>query len=155
MCDLTCENGGLPDLVECISCDCQSGYTGSKCEADIDECSLPGSCSSGLCTNTFGGYSCTCVEGYTGRSCDVNIDECLNHDCQNGASCVDGVAGYLCVCRDGSSGDKCDECDIFNCQECNFILDPIQCNQCDPGYARDINGACGISQKLLSTCWYL
>lgn len=145
MCDVVCDNGGTPDLAECMACDCPSGFGGNRCELDIDECSRPESCFNGVCTNTFGGYACTCNDGFTGERCDADINDCLNHDCQNGAVCVDRVSGYVCTCREGTSGDKCSECDITNCEKCNFASNPVQCSQCESDYSLNTDGVCGTS----------
>ena len=131
-------------MIECSLCDCPNGYSGSRCESDIDECSIPGSCSNGICSNTDGGYTCDCFAGYEGQGCDVDSDDCLTADCQNGARCIDLVAGYSCECRDRSSGENCALCDIVNCRTCNFASDPIQCMQCQAGYSLNTTGLCGM-----------
>ena len=148
VCDLSCENGGTPDLIECSDCVCLSGFSGSQCSEDIDECSLTGACVRGDCTNMLGGYSCACHDGYTGQSCDVNIDECLedSHNCLNGAMCVDEDPGYLCQCRNGTAGEQCEECDLHNCQKCDFGDGnaPILCILCINGYTLGDRGFCGM-----------
>lgn len=147
VCVLTCDNGGTPNLEECSTCTCPSGYSGDQCEFDIDECSISGSCFNGVCNNTDGGYMCDCFEGYEGPTCEVDTDDCLSADCQNGATCNDQVAGYLCMCRDGSTGSRCELCDISDCQRCNFATDTIQCSQCQSGYSLNATGLCGITHK--------
>ena len=147
VCDLSCENGGTPDLVDCSACNCPTGYTGTHCEEDIDECSIAETCANGDCTNTLGSYTCDCFSGFTSESCDVNIDECGGGDgvCVNGATCVDGVAGFSCKCRDGTSGARCENCALNGCEKCDFDGDTVQCAQCLPGYALTSNGHCGTS----------
>ncbi|CAI8036485.1 CUB and sushi domain-containing protein 3, partial [Geodia barretti] len=67
VCDLSCENGGTPDVLGCTACHCPAGYSGTHCGDDIDECSTSETCSmNGVCTNSAGGFSCSCFAGYTG-----------------------------------------------------------------------------------------
>ena len=50
-------------------CDCNTGYNGTFCENDIDECLLaknPCNEKFGNCVNTQGSYRCNCKPGYTG-----------------------------------------------------------------------------------------
>ncbi|XP_048580138.1 uncharacterized protein LOC5520382 [Nematostella vectensis] len=43
------------------SCQCLAGYTGQHCESDVDECLVPGVCSSPKeCINSIDGYGCLC-----------------------------------------------------------------------------------------------
>jgi len=83
---LKCENNGV-----CIGrtetneayCDCSgTGYNGSYCENDIDECSTNnGGCDAHSdCTNIIGNFSCSCNEGYSGDgfTCDVSKNEQSN-----------------------------------------------------------------------------
>ena len=143
-CDLPCDNGGTPDSESCSQCQCPSGYTGPRCEIDIDECSIAGSCFNGVCTDTAGGYTCVCFDGYEGTTCSDNVDDCEPNKCQNGATCQDRVANYECECRDHSSGENCELCDIDDCQSCNFTSDPIRCSQCQAGHTPNTQGLCGM-----------
>ena len=144
VCELSCENGGTPDTHSCTDCYCPEGYTGTRCDQDIDECSDSQTCSNGVCTNSIGGYSCSCFTGYTGEHCEVNIDECYEgtHICENGGTCIDKDPGYKCACRDGTSGQTCENCALSGCKLCATEKDPVLCNQCELGYFL-FNGYCG------------
>ena len=145
VCDLSCENGGTPDVLGCTACHCPAGYSGTHCGDDIDECSTSETCSmNGVCTNSAGGFSCSCFAGYTGGRCQINIDECSEgtHDCLNGATCIDEAPGYRCSCREGTGGQKCENCVLSGCDTCATEKDPVLCTQCGLGYFLN-NGYCG------------
>ncbi|XP_047185371.1 epidermal growth factor-like protein 7 isoform X1 [Scophthalmus maximus] len=70
LCGDACVNGGTclrPD-----QCACPPGWTGRRCQSDVDECSEQRPCAQG-CVNTAGSYRCTCTGGFgpagDGRSC--------------------------------------------------------------------------------------
>ncbi|XP_046380420.2 ZP domain-containing protein-like [Haliotis rufescens] len=52
-------------------CSCTSGYTGSLCESDIDECTLQNGGCSHSCVNDIGSYHCECP--------DVELDLSTDH----------------------------------------------------------------------------
>ena len=78
-------------------------YWSLPLSTDIDECSVPGTCSHG-CRNTFGSYACLCRQGYTllrdGRSCE---DWRCRPNCVNGGVCIKN----RCLCPPGFSGIIC------------------------------------------------
>ncbi|XP_071787239.1 uncharacterized protein [Asterias amurensis] len=97
VCSTPCEHG------TCIGpnqCRCESGYTGSKCERDLNECSAR-PCSH-RCMNTPGSYRCYCEHGYIlledGVSCSRD-DRCSSTRCSFG--CIQFEDGFTCFCPDG------------------------------------------------------
>ena len=46
------------------TCTCQSGYTGSDCSVDINECTTATCTANSNCVNTAGSYMCRCEDGY-------------------------------------------------------------------------------------------
>ena len=66
-CRLTCMcNGRGQDCHPATGCVCRSGWTGSQCQDDVDECEEnPDVCGGGqVCSNNNGSYTCACREGY-------------------------------------------------------------------------------------------
>jgi hypothetical protein len=56
----TCSVTGTPAAARCT--DCTAGWTGARCNVDINECATNnGGCGSGLCANTQGSYECGAV----------------------------------------------------------------------------------------------
>lgn len=71
-----------------FSCICQSGYTGQKCEIDVNECATSGLCHhGGTCINLHGSFRCQCKPGYTGHRCESTYVPCSPSPCMNGGTC--------------------------------------------------------------------
>ena len=122
--DSKCFHGGTcATTLSSFDCSCTSGWSGDRCEIDVDECST-GSlhstvCHNGAtCVNYDGGFNCSCQPGWQGALCNLDIDECLvDAPCRNGASCLNTNGSYVCNCEDGWMGENCgtdvDECEIY------------------------------------------
>ena len=57
-------------------CVCNSAWTGTNCDVDVDECEdTPGICQSDdkSCVNEDGGYECNCRAGYEKVSADDSV----------------------------------------------------------------------------------
>ncbi|CAH1803247.1 unnamed protein product [Owenia fusiformis] len=108
--DSSCENGGsCIDGVDSYSCNCVSGYTGRRCETNIDDCpSSPCTNPNQRCIDGLNSYTCACKEGFTGSDCETDIDECQSDPCSNGGSCIDEENGYECNCVPGYAGADCE-----------------------------------------------
>lgn len=116
LCDGLCQNGG--SCVSIDTCICQQGYTGKRCETDIDECEegFVECDSRATCVNLPGWHHCECRDGYhdnglfsaNGDSCE-DIDECetSRHSCANDTVCFNVDGGFDCHCPRGHncSGD--------------------------------------------------
>jgi len=142
-------NGNCSNTVGSFTCDCQNtGYTGTLCEKDIDEClnstdPTPACQHGGVCTNTNGNFQCNCTgTGYQGKTCQIDIDECLNSTdptpaCQHGGVCTNTNGSFQCNCTGtGYQGKTC-QIDI---DECLNGVDPEPACQHD-GVCSNTNGS--------------
>ena len=118
----SCLNGGIcSSRLNEIECLCPSGFTGPRCQIDIDDCHNVTCPSNSRCVDGTDSHQCVCLDGFSGvpsTGC-VNINECESNPCRNNGSCTDLVNGFDCVCPAGFSGDDCstevDECDPSPC----------------------------------------
>lgn len=152
-------------------CVCLSGYTGDKCDRDIDECigeaGIQPKCEQ-QCINTPGAYECRCYSGYelqsNGFSCrktDV-VNEWPGRHCEDGVNCIYGqCVNNHCVCHKGFTGDRCDR-DIDECigelgteprceQKCINTPGYYKC-ECDPGYELKRDGYSCQRSRTVSDC---
>ncbi|KAL9972518.1 hypothetical protein ACROYT_G018840 [Oculina patagonica] len=160
-CFFKCQNNGScvphpkkPRGSGYYKCDCLPGFTGDKCETNIDECqSYP--CLRGQCIDGINGYTCNCDPGYVGRKCGTNYDDCSSSPCVHGI-CHDYVNAYRCSCDSGYTGQNCDididECQSSPCQNgaCVDHLNYYTC-QCEHGFT-GYNCEVDIDECLSSPC---
>ncbi|XP_063411483.1 uncharacterized protein LOC134694404 [Mytilus trossulus] len=127
-CNKTCNCGPGAERCDSVTgCLCKSGWQGTTCDADINECNgVVNPCDTSLnqrCVNTPGTFVCKCVAGYqneTGTCTDVN--ECDNNPCDQLCTNTDG--SFTCNCRNGFTKDANERCQDIN--ECDTTL-----NKCD------------------------
>ncbi|KAM3606576.1 uncharacterized protein V6R79_019083 [Siganus canaliculatus] len=151
-----CENGAV--CVEELDqdrfplgfrCHCRRGFTGPRCEINVDECSS-NPCFHGFCYDVVDGFYCLCNPGYAGLRCEQDIDDCVNSLCSTNSVCKDLHLSYECVCHPGWEGEFCqqeiDECLSQPCKNnatCTDLLNSYKCS-CSPGWtgvdcAEDMN----------------
>ncbi|XP_065448641.1 protein kinase C-binding protein NELL1 isoform X7 [Chrysemys picta bellii] len=122
-CEEGCRYGGT--CVTPNKCACPSGFTGSHCEKDIDECALrTHTCwNDSACVNLEGGFDCLCPSGPSctgdcpheggfkrnGQVWTLKEDRCSVCSCKNGKIFCRRTA---CDCQNPSV-------DLFCCPECD------------------------------------
>lgn len=89
-------------------CSCRAGFTGSRCETNINECAGNPCANGSTCRDSINDYTCICPPGYTGRHCDKPTDRCASQPCLNGGTCTTGPKERpLCICPTHFSGPQC------------------------------------------------
>ena len=69
-----CLNGGTcEDVTGSFSCDCPSGFTGMRCEIDVDDCNGIICQNYGTCQDETNSYTCRCTDGFSGTHCEKGI----------------------------------------------------------------------------------
>ncbi|PWA28849.1 hypothetical protein CCH79_00012875 [Gambusia affinis] len=97
-----CQNKGTCEEVGAgYVCTCMPGFTGAKCEVDINECDSAPCQNGGLCRDGMGDFQCQCKPGFLGSLCEGEVNECLSSPCLNEGLCVDEVNKFSCSCAEG------------------------------------------------------
>jgi surface protein len=156
---LVCGSGG--ELMVGLSssyCQCFSGFTGTTCETNMDDC-MSSPCPKGwLCSDGVESFACACAIGYTGASCESKIDECASSPCRNGGVCRIGVGSHVCSCTVGYTGLNCetniDECVSLPCRNGGVCTDAVGTHECTcaSGYTGKMCEV-NIDECVSSPCW--
>ena len=83
-----CHNDGecLVDEANLLKCVCKKGFTGDRCQINIDECLTEGNaaCAGGTCVDQVNGFYCRCSNGI-GLNCQQTIENpCTSQHLQMG-----------------------------------------------------------------------
>uniref|UniRef100_A0A673GTL5 Growth arrest-specific 6 n=1 Tax=Sinocyclocheilus rhinocerous TaxID=307959 RepID=A0A673GTL5_9TELE len=110
-----------------FQCHCFMGWSGVRCEKDVDECSRGNGGCEHDCNNTMGSYHCSCRHGYrlSGHHKCLDVDECVETpDVCGSAHCSNLNGSYDCLCEEGFVYDNItkscvdvDECESDVCEE--------------------------------------
>ena len=101
-------NGQCIDGTNSFICRCNTGYTGTLCDVNINDCTGVSCSGNGRCIDGINSFVCRCNSGYTGTLCDVNIDDCTGVSCSGNGWCIDGINSFVCHCNSGYTGTLCD-----------------------------------------------
>ncbi|XP_058846070.1 sushi, nidogen and EGF-like domain-containing protein 1 isoform X3 [Acipenser ruthenus] len=122
------------------TCSCPSGYTGKRCQIDVNECSTYPCQNGGSCIDGQNNFTCLCLPGFRGPLCGIDVNECSSQPCQNGGTCIDGQNSFTCLCPPGYKGPVCeidmDECEGILCRNGGMCVEGVghfTC-VCEPGY---------------------
>ncbi|XP_023599141.1 sushi, nidogen and EGF-like domain-containing protein 1 [Myotis lucifugus] len=114
-----CLNGGkcIDDCVTgnpSYTCSCLSGFTGRRCQLDVDECASHPCQNGGTCTHGVNSFSCQCPAGFGGPTCETAPSPCDTKECVNGGQCQVVSGSAVCECPAGYTGNTC-ETDVDEC----------------------------------------
>jgi hypothetical protein len=90
-------------------CHCEAGWSGERCDVDIDECASSPCQGGSTCEDGVAAYGCVCAVGWEGDNCATNPDDCASSPCLHGGMCSDGASAYSCECTAGYAGNDCAE----------------------------------------------
>lgn len=90
-------------------CRCRPGFSGPRCEHNVDDCSPNPCANGGTCVDGANAFTCSCTLGYAGARCRLRADACASGPCLHGATCYTHFSGHVCACPPGFMGPRCEE----------------------------------------------
>ena len=55
------------------TCSCPTGFAGTNCETNIDDCAAAPCENGGVCSDGIASYTCACPAGFAGANCEINV----------------------------------------------------------------------------------
>lgn len=100
------------DLVGDYKCICHDGFTGKRCDKDIDECASNPCENNGTCIQKS-----HALQSFFGNLSAPSIEHAIYHEMNQpsettimaGISNMSQYAGYTCLCKEEYYGDRCEE----------------------------------------------
>uniref|UniRef100_A0A8W8NDF3 Fibrillin-1 n=1 Tax=Magallana gigas TaxID=29159 RepID=A0A8W8NDF3_MAGGI len=141
------------------SCTCKTGWEGTTCTTNIDECLNSSICPlNSNCTDSPGSYSCDCIAGYSlaGGQCVECSGTTYGLNCASQCKCnftntrACDKSNGTCICNAGWQGVSCSE-DILECtNDPNICGANATCTEqsgsylctCNTGYEKSSTGEC-------------
>ncbi|KAF6726235.1 Delta-like protein C [Oryzias melastigma] len=96
------------DLMNQVTCRCPLGFTGSRCETNIDDCASRPCLNAGTCVDGVNNFTCRCPLGFTSNDCSEHRNPCDRFPCLNGGACYAHFTGPICKCSPGFMGNNCE-----------------------------------------------
>lgn len=96
------------DLGHLVMCRCRPGFSGSRCETNVDDCVDNPCRNGGTCDDGVNDFTCTCTLGFTSKDCSVRSSPCDQFPCDNGGTCYTHFTGPVCECPPGFMGARCE-----------------------------------------------
>ena len=90
-------------------CRCKPGFSGDKCQENVNEC-LNATCfNGGLCIDGINSYECECKWPTTGRYCQTRMSCSTDDICKNEGVCIQESESRPphCICKTGFRGIDC------------------------------------------------
>ncbi|XP_038055062.1 sushi, von Willebrand factor type A, EGF and pentraxin domain-containing protein 1-like [Patiria miniata] len=150
LCDMVDECASNPcaagstciDDVHRYICRCPPGFTGQRCQTNIDDCGTgPSPCDNGgTCVDGVGNFTCQCLPGFSGEACELRMvdggwsewsewEECSQ-------SCEGGTQSHRRSCtnpRPAYGGSACvgpitetKQCNTAPCPTCGHVNNPFR-----------------------------
>lgn len=135
---LPCYNGAqcVPLQQGRHKCICPPGWTGSRCEINVDDCAEEPCLMGARCIDLVNDYQCECPPGFEGKRCQEKVDQCAGQPCGPNGICIDRLFNLECICAPGWRGDRCnqtvDACASSPCLnngECVNVVNPAASSQ--------------------------
>ncbi|KAL3870955.1 hypothetical protein ACJMK2_038980 [Sinanodonta woodiana] len=161
-----CMHGSCQDGLHSFTCTCYKGFTGIRCDVNIDDCTVNVCMNQSTCVDGTDGYTCLCPSSYTGQFCEIKMVDgqwgAWSNWSECSLTCDLGVRTRTRLCdrptpdNGGLScfgeGLEAEPCNETTCPVCPEISPPangsISCNndtrninctvQCEEGYQFDI-----------------